>query len=526
MSWFDRGLLATQIAVAEGARREGARAAGSLARIESLQSEQVDQGEVLVGLARQLDLDLSSLMDAVVIQTVSLLEALSAQAGTLSDIRDALQRPGRVRAAERLLAADELLRRGRYKRAHDACCAAVDDDPNNPGVYWGLAFAEMGLGNFARASAALEEAAEAENGERRVLALRAAARAALEAGDPLRAATLSSAAQSSREWTGEERKLILAERAICEVAAGREDEAQLLATEMIGLDWNLGPLVLSSPFVSGAAAFREGLDRQLAAVAERVADLVIAAQESLVRCDTDIARFRSEAEAGAPLWPDSIPLQVAAHQILDSRGWTSLAECETATVQAAALAEAARDVGAVVHAMQRDLAGVERLLADAARAEGLDGPSDDTTLDIRRRLVHALGARTPDEGKQMIALVRRRAEPVLEDPAGYARRSALAQLQRRERAAATAAESAPTISAPNPNASRPISLDEYQRLISSVPVQGGGILRRQKPASPSWQPDPLGKWPYRWWDGAHWTEAVASTPGKSPYRAVLVRRPR
>lgn len=101
---------------------------------------------------------------------------LERQVDLLAEIAASLRTPGRVRAAERVAATGELLRRGRYARARDMAVLAIEDDPNNSGAFTALAWSQMGLGELELARESFAEAVAAADDDDKSRARRAQAR--------------------------------------------------------------------------------------------------------------------------------------------------------------------------------------------------------------------------------------------------------------------------------------------------------------------------------------------------------------
>jgi tetratricopeptide (TPR) repeat protein len=118
---------------------------------------------------RALEYDIGLRLDA---QT----EKLERQVGLLTQIAESLRTPARVRAAERVAATGELLRRGRYARARDTAALAAEDDPNNADAFTALAWSQMGLGELELARDSFAEAVAAADGDDKSRARRARAR--------------------------------------------------------------------------------------------------------------------------------------------------------------------------------------------------------------------------------------------------------------------------------------------------------------------------------------------------------------
>jgi len=88
-------------------------------------------------------------------------ELLGRQVDQLAEIAQTLRNPARTRAAERVEAAFELLRRHRNERALAVAEQAIDDDPNNDVAFVLAAWASLGIQDPGRARGYFREAAQA-----------------------------------------------------------------------------------------------------------------------------------------------------------------------------------------------------------------------------------------------------------------------------------------------------------------------------------------------------------------------------
>jgi tetratricopeptide (TPR) repeat protein len=149
---------------------------------------------------------------------------LDRQVDLLADIAQSLRTPARVRAAERLAAVGELLRRKRFKRAAAFAKDAIDDDPNNPAAFLAAGWAHIGLEQLNEARAHFAEAAEASDGDQRSAATRQSARLALALDGA--ATALATLDDNTRRDAGEkELSAVAYDRSVYLAEMGRIDEA-------------------------------------------------------------------------------------------------------------------------------------------------------------------------------------------------------------------------------------------------------------------------------------------------------------
>lgn len=202
----------------------------------------------------RLSLGFSRLVAVLGETATAFLKEMASQAHTLTEIRDALYRPGKTRAAEQLMDATELLRRERWSLAQETAARAVENDPNNPGVFWALGMSYCGQEQYRLARSAFEEAAAASDGNDAAIALRAAARAAVRDGRPeIAAATLGRAMQELPRFSADRLPMAL-ERAVMLEFAGNVDAACAELEAILGYATTILPEALEvGVFPAGSA---------------------------------------------------------------------------------------------------------------------------------------------------------------------------------------------------------------------------------------------------------------------------------